>query len=56
MKWKLLFRVYVGFRDNFQYYGSIFLLLIMVHGTLNGPQNDIGNYLGPCSSRFQGLR
>ena len=25
---------------------------IIVHGTLNGPQNDIGNYLGPCSRGF----
>ena len=22
----------------------------MVYGTSNGPQNDIGNYLGPCST------
>ena len=24
--------------------------MIMVHGTSNGPQQCIGNYLGPCSS------
>ena len=24
---------------------------ILVYGTSNGPQNDIGNYLGPCSSK-----
>ena len=24
--------------------------MIMVYGTPNGPQNDIGNYLGPCSN------
>ena len=25
---------------------------IMVYGTSNGPQNDIGNHLGPCSRVF----
>ena len=42
----------IGFRDlnNYQYYGSIFLVrIITVYGTSNGPQNDIGKYLGPCS-------
>ena len=37
-----------GFRDNCQYYGSIFLIEFMVYGTSDGPQHDIGNYLGPC--------
>ena len=23
--------------------------IMIVHGASNGPQNDIGNYLGPCS-------
>ena len=23
--------------------------IVMIYGTSNGPQNDIGNYLGPCS-------
>ena len=27
----------------------------MVYGTSHGPQDDIGNYLGPCS-RFQMYR
>ena len=26
------------------------LCVIIVYGTSNGPQNDIGNYLGPCST------
>ena len=26
---------------------------IMVYGTSNGPQDDIGNYLGPCSMLLQ---
>ena len=29
--------------------------MIMIYGTSNGPQNDIGNYIGPCSnSRYGG--
>ena len=24
--------------------------IIMVDGPSNGPQNDVGNFLGPCSS------
>ena len=26
----------------------------MVYGTTNGPQDDIGNYVGPCSKRYFG--
>ena len=24
--------------------------IMIVYGTSNGPQNDVGNYLGPCST------
>ena len=27
----------------------------MVYGTSNGPQNDVGDYLGPCSN-YVGVR
>ena len=40
---------YRGLND-YQYYGSIFLFIITVYGTSKGPQNDIGNFSGPCSS------
>ena len=26
----------------------------MVYGTSNGPQNNVGNYLGPCSTHLVG--
>ena len=26
--------------------------MITVYDTSNGPQNDVGNYLGPCSIRL----
>ena len=29
--------------------------IILVHGTSNGPQNDIDNHLGPCSKLFCSL-
>ena len=28
----------------------------MVYGTSNGPQNDVGNYLGPCSTEGDELQ
>ena len=39
--------------NSHQYYGSIFLGIIMVYGTSNGPQHDIDNYLGSCRKQFQ---
>ena len=50
--------VYYWGRNNYQYSGLGFReelptfwfhipYTIMVYGTSNGPQNDIGNYLGP---------
>ena len=33
-----------------------YIYIYMVYGTANGPQNDIGNYLGPCRNILHGRR
>ena len=30
--------------NNYEYYGSIFHVIVIVYGTSNGPRKNIGNY------------